>query len=338
MHVHADATKQMGPRACVMSDHYPDLVPVVSRRSSAQNAPPDFVPSSTVSTPTVGPVSQPTSQASYAYDDSNIAMIAAIDCGLDVRPLYGSDDVRGPYYTNGQPPASSHYHVGPILPSHFPHVSPPFPHNQSAVGGPVRRVSTFADGRMLYNTNPPVSDPTTRTNFSGIPMNSYSFQHHNHEGAPTPPSAWSHTTIDSVRDSVSPYTRPRPGEHGGARNNCPINNSTTSNARSGPTSAANMPGGMQYNAQGRPLAYMSSPTGMRAFDRPSALQIHERSHTVTFPCPWNGCIKRFTTHVSDTERNGLLNQIQNRVTWSNILESALFENRKNLEYQTRSDL
>lgn len=172
--------------------------------------------------------------------------------------MTGSDDVRGSYYNNSQPPASSHYHIGPILPSHFPHVSPSFPHNQSAVGGPVRRVSTFADGRMLYNTNPPVSDPTTRTNYSGVPINSYSVQHHNHEGAPTPPSAWPHTTIDSVRDSVSPYTRPRPGEHGSGRNNCPTNNSTASNAssRAGPTSAANMPGGMQYNAQGRPLAYM----------------------------------------------------------------------------------
>ncbi|EGG06058.1 uncharacterized protein MELLADRAFT_77951 [Melampsora larici-populina 98AG31] len=317
---------------------------LASRRSSAQNAPPEFVPSSTVSTPTVGPVSQPTSQTSYAYDDSNIAMIAAIDCGLDVRPLYGdprqirgSDDVRGSYYTNSQPPASSHYHVGPILPSHFPHVSPSFPHNQSAVGGPVRRVSTFADGRMLYNTNPPVSDPTTRTNYSGIPINSYSLQHHNHEGAPTPSSAWSHTTVDSVRDSVSPYTRPRPGEHGGGRNNnCPTNNSTASNASSrlGPTSAANMPGGMQYNAQGRPLAYICN-TCMRAFDRPSALQIHERSHTGErpFPCPWNGCIKRFTTHFHFfvREKNSLLNQIHNRVTWLSILESVLFENQKNLE-------
>ncbi|KAG0147743.1 hypothetical protein CROQUDRAFT_61365 [Cronartium quercuum f. sp. fusiforme G11] len=285
-----------------------------SRRSSAQHVPPEFAPSTAVSTTSVGPVSQPSGQGTYVYhggDDTSLAMIAAIDCGLDVRPFYGdprqtrgSEDVRGSYYPPGPPPPPTQYSVGAILPSHFPHISSTLHHNQASVGGPARRVSSFADGRMLYNTNPPVSDPTTRTTYSGLPMNTYPPQNHTHESAPAPPQAWPHATIDSVRDSVSPYTRPRPGELGGSgRNNCTLPNSTSLNStmRSGPAGAANMPGGMQYNAQGRPLAYMCN-TCLRAFDRPSALQIHERSHTGErpFPCPWNGCVKRFTTHVSIT--------------------------------------
>ncbi|KAI8450286.1 hypothetical protein BY996DRAFT_7393767 [Phakopsora pachyrhizi] len=245
-------------------------------------------------------------------------MIAAIECsGMDVRPIYDEhrhgqaqghsptqtsssgrgqhspEDVRASYYT--QP--SQYGAVGSsMIPSSYPHLGATATHQS-----PHRRSSSGTESP--YSPYNQLSLP--------LPLTSAPYgQTHNHQHLDSPIGpGWSPSVI-SVRDSVSPYSRPSRSSNAGLIGVHNVSPSTSfgSSIRSGTilhphhnSSSSPIhhhpPGTMQYNAQGRPLAYMCN-TCLRAFDRPSALQIHERSHTGErpFPCPWNGCVKRFTTH------------------------------------------
>ncbi|EFP81984.2 hypothetical protein PGT21_020371 [Puccinia graminis f. sp. tritici] len=311
---------------------YPSPTATSTSRRSSSNANPHPSPNQTelitsaltTTAPTAAP---PYYQTHSAQDPASLAVIAAIDCsGLDVRPMYGSEDsrqtsgqnpnqprneghtpshtrvpsseeMRGPYYT---PAGGAHYSPtgSGMLPSHYPHLASPI----TPQSGP-RRSASAATSNAQYT---PYSNLSVQ-----VPLgpNSYGHpQHGQHPDGPVLPG-WT-PSVDSVRDSVSPYSRPgrQPsgpltGHHTPAATPFAhsIRNSQLMNSPHYPssTNAAHhhQPGTMQYNAQGRPLAYMCN-TCLRAFDRPSALQIHERSHTGErpFPCPWNGCVKRFTTH------------------------------------------
>ncbi|MBW0578980.1 hypothetical protein O181_118695 [Austropuccinia psidii MF-1] len=204
-----------------------------------------------------------------------------------------TDEIRTAYYA---PPPPTHYSTvgNTMLPSHYPHLPSSLPPQT----GPRRSNSSSTAG----STYTPYHNLSVQ-----VPLGSTYLHHHQQHPDTAVIPSWT-PSVDSVRDSVSPYSRPSRSSSGALTGHHPssspafaqtLRNSsllhphhqTNSNQTHHP------PGTMQYNAQGRPLAYMCN-TCFRAFDRPSALQIHERSHTGErpFPCPWNGCVKRFTTH------------------------------------------
>lgn len=299
-----------------------------SRRSSCNPNPnpspnqADLLPSAQTATSTPAPSYY---QQHSGPENASLAMIAAIDCGgLDVRPIYGSEDsghhpvsnptqphsdnhtqthtrvsnaeeVRGSYYA--QPPSTPYSSISSgMLPSHYPHLASPM--TSQAV---ARRPANSTSGA----TYSPYSHLTGQ-----VPLGSSPYGHHHPhhpEGSVVSPG-WT-PSVDSVRDSVSPYTRPHrqpsgplAGHHPGPSTSFAhsMRNGQLLSTQHHPNNSNaqhHQPGTIQYNAQGRPLSYICT-TCLRAFDRPSALQIHERSHTGErpFPCPWNGCVKRFTTH------------------------------------------
>ncbi|KAA1099662.1 hypothetical protein PGT21_016435 [Puccinia graminis f. sp. tritici] len=164
--------------------------------------------------------------------------------------------MRGPYYT---PAGGAHYSPtgSGMLPSHYPHLASPI----TPQSGP-RRSASAATSNAQYT---PYSNLSVQ-----VPLgpNSYGHpQHGQHPDGPVLPG-WT-PSVDSVRDSVSPYSRPgrQPsgpltGHHTPAATPFAhsIRNSQLMNSPHYPssTNAAHhhQPGTMQYNAQGRPLAYM----------------------------------------------------------------------------------
>ncbi|KNF06653.1 hypothetical protein PSTG_00527 [Puccinia striiformis f. sp. tritici PST-78] len=325
------AAREPPPTSSGAGTGYPSPTATSTSRRSSSNANPHPSPNQTelitsALTTTASAAAPAYYQTHSGQDPTSLAVIAAIDCGgLDVRPMYGSEDsrqtsgqnpsqsrneshtpshtrvpsseeMRGPYYTSATAPHYSPTGSG-ILPSHYPHLASPI----APQSGP-RRPTSSANSGPAYS---PYSNLSVQ-----IPLGSNSYGHHSHthhpDGSVLP---WA-PSVDSVRDSVSPYSRPgrQPsGSHAG--HHAPSSTPFAHSLRNGQLmSSPHYPSNnnaahhhqastMQYNAQGRPLAYMCN-TCLRAFDRPSALQIHERSHTGErpFPCPWNGCVKRFTTH------------------------------------------
>ncbi|PLW13760.1 hypothetical protein PCANC_17884 [Puccinia coronata f. sp. avenae] len=326
------ASREPPPTSSGAGTGYPSPTASNSCQSSSNaNANPHPSPNQTDLINSALTTTAPTAAPAYyqthsGQDPTGLAVIAGIDCsGLDVRPMYGSEDsrqtpgqnqsqlcneshtpshtrvpsseeMRASYYT---PAPGAHYSPpgSGILPSHYPHLASPI----TPQSGP-RRPATSTTSGTPYSPYPNLSVQ--------VPLGSNSYGHHPHtqHADAAVLSGWT-PSVDSVRDSVSPYSRPgrqpstsltshhtppTPFAHS-VRNGQLMSSPHYSNS----TNAAHhhQPGTMQYNAQGRPLAYMCN-TCLRAFDRPSALQIHERSHTGErpFPCPWNGCVKRFTTH------------------------------------------
>ncbi|KAI7965838.1 hypothetical protein MJO29_001586 [Puccinia striiformis f. sp. tritici] len=164
--------------------------------------------------------------------------------------------MRGPYYTSATAPHYSPTGSG-ILPSHYPHLASPI----APQSGP-RRPTSSANSGPAYS---PYSNLSVQ-----IPLGSNSYGHHSHthhpDGSVLP---WA-PSVDSVRDSVSPYSRPgrQPsGSHAG--HHAPSSTPFAHSLRNGQLmSSPHYPSNnnaahhhqastMQYNAQGRPLAYMS---------------------------------------------------------------------------------
>jgi len=326
------APREPPPTSSGAGTGYPSPTATSTSRRSSANAnalpspnQPELITASLTST--ASSVAPPYYQPHPGQDPASLAVMAAIDCsGLDVRPMYGSEDSRqNPGQNTVQPRHESHppshtrvpsseemrasyyapvtgAHYSPtasgLLPSHYPHLASPI----TTQSGP-RRPTSSATAGTPYN---PYSNLSVQ-----VPLGSNSYAHHphtQHTDATVLPG-WT-PAVDSVRDSVSPYSRPGRQPSGSlATHHTSPSTPFAHSMRNGQlmssphypnstnTAHHHQPGVMQYNAQGRPLAYMCN-TCLRAFDRPSALQIHERSHTGErpFPCPWNGCVKRFTTH------------------------------------------
>jgi hypothetical protein len=166
-----------------------------------------------------------------------------------------SEEMRASYYT---PAPGAHYSPpgSGILPSHYPHLASPI----TPQSGP-RRPATSTTSGTPYSPYPNLSVQ--------VPLGSNSYGHHPHtqHADAAVLSGWT-PSVDSVRDSVSPYSRPGRQPSGSLTSHhtppTPFAHSVrngqlmSSPHYSNSTNAAHhhQPGTMQYNAQGRPLAYM----------------------------------------------------------------------------------
>ncbi|POW05128.1 hypothetical protein PSTT_09916 [Puccinia striiformis] len=285
------AAREPPPTSSGAGTGYPSPTATSTSRRSSSNANPHPSPNQTelitsALTTTASAAAPAYYQTHSGQDPTSLAVIAAIDCGgLDVRPMYGSEDsrqtsgqtpsqsrneshtpshtrvpsseeMRGPYYTSATAPHYSPTGSG-ILPSHYPHLASPI----APQSGP-RRPTSSANSGPAYS---PYSNLSVQ-----IPLGSNSYGHHSHthhpDGSVLP---WA-PSVDSVRDSVSPYSRPgrQPsGSHAG--HHAPSSTPFAHSLRNGQLmSSPHYPSNnnaahhhqastMQYNAQGRPLAYMS---------------------------------------------------------------------------------
>lgn len=168
-----------------------------------------------------------------------------------------SEEMRASYYA---PVTGAHYSPtgSGLLPSHYPHLASPI----TPQSGPRRPTSSATAGTPYH----PYSYSSVQ-----VPLGSNSYVHHphtQHTDASVLPG-WT-PSVDSVRDSVSPYSRPGRQPSGSIASHHPSPSTPFAHSmRNGQlmssphypnsTNSAHhhQPGAMQYNAQGRPLAYMS---------------------------------------------------------------------------------